>query len=487
MRRRSVASCLSLASLLAAASGLAQPAPKPGGAQPAAPVAAPAAPVAAPAAQPETPAAPPAPAEPRAVEVSDPALAPVPPAKRSLKSWRDVLTLISARSPDLIVAVQEIARAQGQARQALAQALPSINASASVDQGIIPGTSFVPGVGLVVGERLTTMRASITATQPLLAPRAWYGIETAKLNVEIAKMNVEDRQRVVLAAVADAVVNVVTAERVAEINRVGLRSSLELLELTRRRAELGTGTKLDVVRAEQDVAQARSSIVTGDESLRKTREALGLALGTTESFAVDPGISLNEVESSLRSICAPGASDTRPDVRAARAQVKVAERGITDAKLAFAPRADVSTTAGSSYVVQSEFANNQWSIQALLTVPIWDGGARYGATRAARAQAEQQKARADAAARTASLEQTQATRGIEVAEQARAVAAQARDLAAETARLTRVAFNAGTATSFELVQAQQALRQAEQQLALREFELVRAKIVALLASSSCRY
>lgn len=483
MRRRSVASCLVLASLLAAASGLAQPAPKPPApAQPAAAAPQPAAP-AAPVAAPDAPAAP---QEPRAVEVSDPALSPVTPAKQTLKTWRDVLTLISARSPDLLIAVQEIARAEGLARQALAAALPSINASAVVNQSLIPGTTFVAGVGQVE-QRLTTLRADITVSQPLLAPRAWYGIDTAKLNVEIARMNVEDRQRVVLAAVADAVVNVVTAERVAEINRVGLRSSLELLELTRRRAELGTGTKLDVVRAEQDVALARSNIVTGDESLRKTREALGLALGSSDAFAVDPGISLNEVESSLRSICAQGGADERPDVRAARAQLKVTERGVTDAKLAFAPRADLSSTASSSYVVQSEFANNQWSIQALLTIPIWDGGSRYGATRVARAQVEQQRARVDAARRAASLEQTQATRGIEVAEQARGVAAQARDLATETARLTRVAFSAGTATSFELVQAQQALRQAELQLALRDFELVRAKITALLASASCRY
>ena len=81
---------------------------------------------------------------------------------------------------------------------------------------------------------------------------------------------------------------------------------------------------------------------------------------------------------------------------------------------------------------------------------------------------------------------TQAVRGVAVAEQSRAVAEQSRDLARETARLTQVAFEAGTATSFDLVESGRRQREAELDLAVREFEAVKAKITALLASASCR-
>ncbi|XXX81938.1 TolC family protein [Sorangium sp. So ce134] len=437
-----------------------------------------------------------APATPQRIEVNDPALAPVPPAARTLASWNEARSIIEQRSVDLVVAVQEVARAEGSARRALAQALPSLDASGQLSRLLAPGGADAP----------TNASASITLRQPILAPRAWYGIGTADLAVEVAKLSLEDRRRFTLVAVADAVVSIVTTERLSEVNRVGLRSALELLELTRRRERLGTGTKLDVVRAEQDVALARATLVSGDESLRRAREALGAALGLKGEVGVPQDFSLNGIAAELQSQCSQTRTDQRADVRAARAELELAERGLTDAKLAFAPYAEVSSTLGT----ETSFGGSAsgvggiggvggvdgagaatgsswaWSIRAVLTVPIWDGGARYGDLRINRAAVEQQRARLGAVERSAELESTQAVRSVAVAEQARAVAEQSRDLARETARLTQVAFEAGTVTSFDLVESSRRQRQAEIDLAVREFEVVKAKISALLASASCK-
>jgi outer membrane protein TolC len=76
---------------------------------------------------------------------------------------------------------------------------------------------------------------------------------------------------------------------------------------------------------------------------------------------------------------------------------------------------------------------------------------------------------------------------VQVAEQARQVAEKTRDLARETDRLTRVSFGLGRGTSLELVDAGRQLRDAESTLALREFDVVQAKIRALLALSLCEY
>ncbi|WP_438020668.1 TolC family protein [Sorangium sp. So ce315] len=466
----------------------AQPAPPPGqpgqpppgrpGQQP--PAAAPAAPAATPSLQ--------------RIEVNDPALAPVPPPARTLASWNEARAVIDQRSADLVIAVQEVARAEGIARRALAAALPSLDARGSLTHRLAGDETTVGAPTAPSTSRSdlfpTSASASLTLSQPILAPRAWYGIGTANLSVEVAKLSLEDRRRVTIGAVADAVVSIITAERVSEVNRVGLRSALERLELTRRRERLGTGTKLDVVRAEQDVALARATLVTGDESLRRAREALGAVLGERGEVGVPPTFSLNGIAAEMRSQCAQGRSDQRADVRAARAELEIAERNLTDAKLAFAPYAELSSTLQT----QAAFGNDQgissrsweWSISAVLTIPIWDGGARYGDLRVNRAIVEQQRARIGLAERAAELDTAQAVRGVAVAEQARAVAEQARDLARETARLTQVAFEAGTATSFDLVESGRRQREAEIDLAVREFEVVRAKITALLASASCR-
>jgi hypothetical protein len=51
--------------------------------------------------------------------------------------------------------------------------------------------------------------------------------------------------------------------------------------------------------------------------------------------------------------------------------------------------------------------------------------------------------------------------------------------------LTRAAYVEGRGTSLELVAAAQTLRETEIQLALRDFELVRARVLAVLTLATC--
>jgi outer membrane protein TolC len=74
---------------------------------------------------------------------------------------------------------------------------------------------------------------------------------------------------------------------------------------------------------------------------------------------------------------------------------------------------------------------------------------------------------------------------VTVADERRRVAGSVRDLAAENDRLTRAAYLEGRGTSLELVAAAQALREAEIQLALRDFDLVRARVLAVLTLATC--
>ncbi|MFT3763934.1 MAG: TolC family protein [Minicystis sp.] len=461
-------------------SNLAAAQPPPGGQK--APPAAPAGKAAAPA---QPPAAGPAnQAPPAAIAVDDPLLAPVPPPPRVLGSWREALTLISARSVNLANAVQEVSRAEGAARVALAGALPTLNATGTLSHQIL----FQPATFSSMYSANPSVQGQLTASLPILAPRAWYGIKTAGMSVDSAKLSVEDKQRTVLAGVANAIVAVFTAERVAEINRVSLKSSLERLDLTRRKFRLGDGTQLDVLRAEQDAATTRATLVTGDESLRQSREALGLALGFNEAYGVPPSISLNEIEQAVASVCAPGTLDQRADVRRLKNELEITKRAITDAWLAFSPTATLSSTLGVANSVSTISGGNAtWSIQAVINVPLWEGGARYGNLKTTRAASEVAKNSLDAALRSASIEVSQALRSVAVAEQSRQVSEQSRDFAREAARLAQRAYEVGTGTSFDLVDTAQKQRAAELDLAVKEFQLIKARISALLAASACKY
>src|SRR6185436_7039847 len=119
----------------------------------------------------------------------------------------------------LAIARQEVERAEALSRQALAGALPSVNATGTVAYQIIqnPFPTAVPVIlpDLTRSSIVTpgsregpSATASITAAQPIFAPRAWYAIRTSELNVKSAKLSVDDKRRITLAQVADAIVGV---------------------------------------------------------------------------------------------------------------------------------------------------------------------------------------------------------------------------------------------------------------------------------------
>ena len=131
------------------------------------------------------------------------------------------------------------------------------------------------------------------------------------------------------------------------------------------------------------------------------------------------------------------------------------------------------------------YPNPTWSVQGLLTVPFWDGGERYGDLRNARAAQDMAAQQLEALRRAGTIQVEQAQRQLVVAEQAQRVAGQQRDLAARNDQLTQTAYIAGQGTSLELVTASEAHRQAELNLALKEFEVVKARLLAVLALATC--
>ena len=427
-------------------------------------------------------------------DVNDPMLASVPRARTEIATWEEALKHVRARSTDLRIASDAILRAEAQQRVALAGALPSINGQVAYTHNIITKSSVQPiGIGPagVEYKTFTTPNANyltgqLVAVQPVLALRSWYAIGTADVATDASRFSFDDAKRQIALAVANSIVGVVTAERIAELNRVGLRNALTRLELTVRKTNLGGATGLDVVRAKQDVEVARATLVSGDETLRQSRESLGIALGIPDGVGVPPTVDISGLERDARASCKPAAKiDDRPDVAALRTRVEVAHRGVNDVKYQFAPTVNLQSGLGTTTIDTGSAPTTTWNVQAVLTVPLWEGGARYGLLRDARAQEDIAALTLEATRRTATVQVAQARRGVTVAEDRRRVAGSARDLAAETDRLTRLAYQEGRGTSLELVIAAQSLRESEIQLALRDFELVKARVLAVLALASC--
>lgn len=417
-------------------------------------------------------------------------LEPVEMPAEVLGSWRQALSLIQSRSTSLATAQARIREASARSRQALSGTLPEIVASGSVRRALLfaTGATFT-NTGLRTDVRVpfpaTVWNAGASLRQPLLDLRNWYDIRTSEKAIEAANVSAEDIERLALGALADTIVSVTTAERLAEVTRVSLRFNLSTLDLTQRRMRLGAASAVDVLRAEQEVALNRSDVVQADESVRRAREALGMALGYPEAWGVAPHINVDGLAADARAICTPISDpEQRSDVRAARLNLEVSERNVASVGYGNAPTVDF--VSDLSYTTSPNTPRPvQWSIGAVLTIPIYDGGRLTAERSLSHATADVARQQLTELSRVARLEATQAQRAIQVAEADFIVSRQARDIAGESARLARIAFVHGTGTSFDLVESARRQRLAEIDVTLKEFEVVRARIAALLALSNC--
>jgi outer membrane protein TolC len=321
----------------------------------------------------------------------------------------------------------------------------------------------------------------------VLSLDTWHQRGTAEAQIEVTKLNTKAAERLSIAIVADAVVTTVTAERLAEVSRVSLESVLSTLDLNKRRAALGAASSLDVLRIEQEVSLSRSQVVSANDGVLRAREQLGAALGSSDPYGVTPGIRLDALANDAKSTC-QATSDvlSRSDVRAAEASVNVARRNEDGVSKTYWPSVDAVSSL--TYWSPESPINNEhvtWSVGGVLSWTLYDGGLRYGTREQRTAETRLAAEQLSETKRQARLEVTQAFRAVKSSEATLAVAARTRELAAETARLTKVSYLNGSGTSFDLVDSARRQREAELDYTIKEFEVLRAKIAALLALATC--
>jgi multidrug efflux system outer membrane protein len=439
--------------------------------------------------------APALPQQERLPAVSDPLLQAPAGAPETLASFDEALRRLRAGSDTLAIAAARADAAAAQSRQALAPLLPQLAGTASVNLDLLhphdgPPVAGAGALGDGAGRGGPTSPlgvGTLAVAVPLVNVALWQARAAARAGADAAQASLADTQRVLVFQLASTLVNVAAAERTAELQREGLRQALEREYLVKRTRELGTGTGLDVVRAQQDTRLARADVIAGREQLLQAREALGLLLGTAAPVGV-PAAELEEgaaLEGAARRVCRTAPLEARPDVLAARLQLRAAEELVAGARADYLPTLSLQSSASVYTVDPGPLKVPSWLVAAVLAVPLWDGGGRGARLDERQANARAAGSDAEAVGREASVDRGRAARGVSVARDLLTEAQGARDLAREADRMTRRSFEVGVATSFELVQSAQALRQAELALAARAFQLVTARVAAVVSEATC--
>ena len=295
--------------------------------------------------------------------------------------------------------------------------------------------------------------------------------------MEIAHISAEDARRQVAFAAAEAYLAVLTAQHQRAIAVRNRDTAQALADYARTRLEAGQGSRLNHVRASQELATAEGLVRSAELAVEQTQEALGVAI-----FADGPVDADGEPE--IATTSPPSQDETlvlqRPDVRLFEAQSAAANRIVGDNWKSWLPTASFSFTP--QYVSPKGLFEpaRTWVALFQLQVPIFDG--TLGSTRKLLvADREIARLRLQTVRTEARSEVRTARAAVRRNEQITAATREAAADADEALGITEIAYRAGATTNIEVVQAQQTARNAEIQAALTADRLLQARLNLLVA------
>jgi outer membrane protein TolC len=249
------------------------------------------------------------------------------------------------------------------------------------------------------------------------------------------------------------------------------------VDYARRRFEGGVGSRLNELRAAQELETDEVFLEASRLAVRRAQEALGvlIAADAPVDAAGEPAFEVPSVPAGEEWLA------ERPDVQLFTAQVSAANRVFTDSWKDWVPSATASFEPQFVAPAGLFQPSRTWRGFVSLSVPIFDAGARRATARqrevavgTARIQLTdvQLRARAELRAARAAVEST---------ERARTHARLAAQHAADVLRISDIAFREGLTSNIELIDAQRRARDADTAVAQAEDRVRQARLDLLVA------
>jgi outer membrane protein, multidrug efflux system len=280
-------------------------------------------------------------------------------------------------------AAARLAQAKALVRSANADRLPQVGLGASVDRAA--GANSVAGPA-----PFTIYQAGVQlAYEPDLFGRAGGRRDAASLDASAREALLQSTRLAVQAETAQAYLALHALDDERALVRETVEAYAGTLTLTQRRHQAGDVAELDVVRVEAEVAATEAEALALDRQRASLEHALAVLVGEAAS---DFTIPVSDWKTALPTIPA-GVPATilarRPDVSAAQSSLLAAQARVGVAQAAWFPSLLLTGEGGfasSDLGDLLRWSARAWSVGALLSLPIFDGGRRQAGVDDARAQ-----------------------------------------------------------------------------------------------------
>ncbi|MBI4885876.1 MAG: TolC family protein [Acidobacteria bacterium] len=255
------------------------------------------------------------------------------------------------------------------------------------------------------------------------------------------------------------------------------------LELAQARYQAGSAARLDVLRADVELANARARLIRARSTAAVSYQALRTTLSLPQGEPLQLAGTLDDVPALPPTAEMQRALAVRPDIRAIGQQREAAERLVSMASAELKPT--VAFAGNLQYQEDGvnrlfDGSNRSYQFGLAVRVPLFNVPAVTARRAAASAQARQAEHTANAAADTARLEFASAFTELDAAHEIVATEQKALELARETLTIAEVSYENGVITATELNDARLSLLETE-------WELTQAKYSRIVAAARTRF
>jgi outer membrane protein TolC len=378
------------------------------------------------------------------------------------------LAELDSQSPTLIQVRSRVADARALATQARVPLVPTVvaaggytrnSADAVVDFTGTPLASIHPGA--LVIQPLGVWTVAGTVRVPLVIPNAWADWAAAQRAADAVAATAESARLQLRASLAQAAWAAAAAEEIVDVSERAVTVADEHRRSAARGVTAGTEAPLSVLKAETEVVKRQSDLAQARANCERSHLALGVLLGKSEPLRVLlPPVAGGEAPRQLESLVAE-ALQTRPELAAQEAQIRSAQAQANSARLRWLPQISGSGAVFAADVPYPTGKKQGWRLTLDALWSLYDGGLARG--KRDQAEADLVTARAAAEAQRLSIvQEVQDTRrDVSVAKERLRLAEQQRDLATAAAASAKRTFEAGVASSLDVLDANDRSYQAE--------------------------
>src|SRR5688572_2108169 len=308
-----------------------------------------------------------------------------------------------------------------------------------------------------------------------------YGAQAA--TQEATRLDLERAQQALTLRVYETFYAALMADQGVRVSTEGVEIAERHLDLARVRFDAGSAARLDVLRAEVELANARARQIRARSSAAVSYQALRTVLSLPQNEPLQLAGTLDEVPTLPAATSLVTALNTRSDIRAIGQQREAAERLFSLASAELKPT--VALAGNFQYQedgLDSLFAGSNRSYQFGLAVrvPLFNAPTVAAKRGVALARVRQAEHSANAALDGARLELATASTELDAAREIVSTQQKAVELAREGLSIAEVSYENGVITATELNDARLSLLETE-------WELMQAKYGQIVAAAKTRY